>query len=66
MKLIEHLKPDQRKQLIKLAGKNPKEYKKQINSKKEKLSEKEILELMGVYRDTYKRGKGGALRNTRG
>lgn len=29
----------------------------------QKLSEKEVRELMGVYRQTYKRGRGGAFKS---
>lgn len=38
--------------------------KKQLNQKKKKenLSDKDLKELMGINRDTYKRGKGGAIR----
>lgn len=31
--------------------------------KQEKLSKKDIEELMGLNKPTYKRGKGGAIRN---
>jgi hypothetical protein len=40
-----------------------KENKKESPKKKEQLSEKDIKELMGTNRPTYKRGKGGAIRN---
>jgi hypothetical protein len=58
MKLIDHLEPKQREVLEK-KYKLPKSKHKR---RKEKLSHNEILELMGVHRDTYKRGRGGALR----
>ncbi|WP_197046694.1 hypothetical protein [Oceanobacillus salinisoli] len=35
---------------------------KQTKHKEEILTESEIKDLMGVHRDTYKRGKGGAFR----
>jgi hypothetical protein len=38
------------------------ELKKQNKHKTEQYSKREILELMGVNRPTYKRGKGGAIR----
>ena len=38
------------------------EIKKLKAKKKEKLSMLDVMELMGVNRQTYKRGKGGAIR----
>lgn len=36
---------------------------KKMNMKDEKLSVRELQELMGMNRPIYKRGKGGAIRN---
>jgi hypothetical protein len=41
-------------------GKNTKT--KTNHKSKERLSERDIIELMGMKRDTYKRGRGGAIR----
>jgi RNA polymerase-interacting CarD/CdnL/TRCF family regulator len=54
MKFVDYLSEEHRKKLEKMRKK-----------KKDKLSKKDILELMGVYRDTYRRKKGGALRSNR-
>ncbi|QWS52480.1 hypothetical protein JNUCC24_15465 [Bacillus sp. JNUCC-24] len=36
---------------------------KRAQNRTQELSEKEIRELMGVYRPTYKRGRGGAFKS---
>lgn len=40
-----------------------KEKQQEKSPKKEQLSKKDIEELMGMNKPTYKRGKGGAIRN---
>ncbi|WP_163538291.1 hypothetical protein [Gracilibacillus sp. YIM 98692] len=42
--------------------KKSKQPKQKRNKKQEKLSQSELKELMGVNRPTYKRAKGGAIR----
>jgi len=53
MKFADHLSPDQKMHLEKM------------RKKKDRLTKKDILELMGVNRDTYSRKKGGAIRSNR-
>ncbi|MEH7503761.1 hypothetical protein V7152_17390 [Neobacillus drentensis] len=67
MRLVDHLSEQQKKQINQM--KKPKitlpkgnKNKKQPQQKKEILSEYDIKELMGMSRDTYKRGRGGAMR----
>lgn len=62
MKLSDHLSEQQRKQLNKIKLRLPNHNTKTSNKKKENLSYKDFENLMGAYRDTYKRGKGGAIR----
>ncbi|NYV66167.1 hypothetical protein HYI36_12915 [Bacillus sp. Gen3] len=61
MKLIDHLKHEQRKQLEKMGKRNkpPSKKKRKGKVKEEKVNWHDI---MGMKRDTYKRGKGGAIR----
>ncbi len=53
MRLVDMVSKEQKENLQKL--RHPKK-------KKEKFSDYDLRDLMGVNRDTYKRGKGGAIR----
>lgn len=59
---IENLVDDEVKRKLNYKPKRTKKKRKQ-KYYKEKLSRRDIEELMGVNRNVYKRGKGGALRS---
>jgi len=64
MKLSDWIDNNTRGKLRNLSSKSKPDDKKQTtNSRcKEKLTDKDLVELMGQNRQTYKRGKGGAVR----
>lgn len=57
---IEHLVDDEVKK--KLGYKSKRNKKRKPKRYKEKLTQRDIEDLMGINRDIYTRGKGGALR----
>lgn len=57
---IEHLVDDEVKK--KLGYKSKRNKKRKSKHYKEKLSQRDIEDLMGINRDIYTRGKGGAMR----
>jgi hypothetical protein len=62
MKLSDHLSDKQKRELRQInlpKGKKPKQPKKKPKKKEEKVN---WHEMMGINRDTFKRGKGGAIR----
>jgi hypothetical protein len=61
MKIIDHLDEETKKKLNKRRRRKRKK-KANADPLKEKLTKKDIVELMGMNRDRYKRGKGGAIR----
>ncbi len=56
MKLADHLNANQKEQLNKIKAKKRK------RTKKKKPEKVDWAEIMGTNRDTYRRGKGGAIR----
>jgi ferritin len=66
MKFADHLSKEQKKELSQIQSPKKKCKKKKQNAapvkKEEKLSRNDILELMGVNRDTYVRSKGAIRR----
>jgi hypothetical protein len=61
MKVEDYLSKDTKSKLKKMR-KRRKKRKKPGDPFKEKLSERDLKDLMGLNRDTYSRGKGGAIR----
>jgi hypothetical protein len=65
MKLADHLSEENRKKMNEISKKKRRRKRKNKNNplrQTERLTEKDYRELMGQYKETYKRGKGGAIR----
>lgn len=63
MRLIDHLSKEQLDKLNRIGNTKPNPIKRK--KPKQNYSESELHELMGVNRDTYKRGKGGAYKSNK-
>jgi hypothetical protein len=67
MKLMDHLSDDNKKKLNEISKKKRRRKRKGKNNplrQTERLTERDYKELMGQYKETYKRGKGGAMRRS--
>lgn len=63
MKLSDHLDKNTKSRLNNIKDNKKSRYRnKRCKKTKEKFSERDIRELMGEFKDTYKRSRGGAIR----
>jgi hypothetical protein len=65
MKLMDHLSDDNKKKLNEIGKKKRRRKRKNKNNpltQIERLTERDYRELMGEFKDTYKRGRTGAIR----